>query len=169
MKYRSIDELRAETADYVLADGDAHRFGEACELLRAWLQFEAIEADVTRQAWHNGFFTGIAAAASGLRLSPMAAEVGLTAARAAGRPPRSEDTMKLHLESTTEIVDLVTSTGEVPARVWEGRTESGIAVQCLITRIAVKHTDDTAQFERELQACTPPRHTPRAFDARLIL
>jgi hypothetical protein len=41
--------------------------------------------------------------------------------------------LKLILENTSKIVEL----NGVPARVWEGKTESGIACHAFITRVAV--------------------------------
>lgn len=64
--------------------------------------------------------------------------------------------MKITLESTDKIVDLVTATGTVPARVWEGHTSSGIACHAYVTRIAVDKHDDASQFERELLETRPP-------------
>ena len=41
--------------------------------------------------------------------------------------------MKLILENTSKLVEL----NGVPARIWEGKTESGIACHAFITRVAV--------------------------------
>ncbi len=41
--------------------------------------------------------------------------------------------MKITVENTTKIVTL----NGVPARIWEGFTESGIKCHCYITRIAI--------------------------------
>ena len=60
--------------------------------------------------------------------------------------------MKITIESTTRTVDV----NGVPARVWEGQTESGIPVAVMVTRIAVPPGHDVAQFERELIECAPP-------------
>lgn len=61
--------------------------------------------------------------------------------------------MKITLEHTDRIVTLEgPSGGTVPARVWQGHTESGIPVHCFVTRIAVAKTEDASQFERELTA-----------------
>lgn len=60
----------------------------------------------------------------------------------------------------------------VPARVWEGTTDSGIQVIALVTRIAHHKRDDAfaQQFEQELQAQrTPSSDALQAFPARLIL
>jgi hypothetical protein len=74
--------------------------------------------------------------------------------------------MKMTIESTSQIVQV----NGVPARVWTGATESGIAVQALITRVAVLKTDDNSQFERELRETPAPvADEPRAFPLRFTL
>ena len=61
--------------------------------------------------------------------------------------------MKITLESTSKIVTL----NRVPARLWQGHTESGIEVHAFITLIAVDKALDTSQFERELTEQAAPR------------
>ena len=73
--------------------------------------------------------------------------------------------MEIHLENTAKIVSL----NGVPARVWEGHTESGIPVHAYITRIAVAKEEDTAQFERELSATRAPSAEVEALPLRMIL
>ena len=73
--------------------------------------------------------------------------------------------MKVTLESTTKIVEL----NGVPARIWEGQTDSGIAVHAYVTLIAVHKDDDASQFERELQECRAPSPAARAIDPRLVI
>lgn len=73
--------------------------------------------------------------------------------------------MKVTLESTTKVVHV----DGVPARIWEGQTESGIAVHAFITRIAVHKDADASQFERELQECRAPSPDVQAYPARIIL
>lgn len=77
--------------------------------------------------------------------------------------------MKLIIESTEKIVELKTAQGVVPARIWEGRTESGIPVHCYVTRVAVERTQDGTEFERELQEHRAPSAVVAAIPARLIL
>jgi hypothetical protein len=62
--------------------------------------------------------------------------------------------MKITLESTSKVVEL----SGVPARIWEGTTESGAPVHCYITRIACDVDDDAtrAAFARELQETRAP-------------
>lgn len=76
--------------------------------------------------------------------------------------------MKVTLEPTTKIVDV----NGVPARIWEGTTQSGIRVHAYVTRIAVP-TDAPAhvlaQFEGELQETRAPSADVAAIPARLVL
>lgn len=61
--------------------------------------------------------------------------------------------MKITIESTSKIVEL----NDVPARIWEGETESGIKVHCFITRIACDKNEERAdEFRTELQEQKPP-------------
>ena len=74
--------------------------------------------------------------------------------------------MRITIESTTETVTL----NGVPARIWEGHTDSGIPVFCYITRVAVHEDVDRAQFEAELQEHRPPRNADiDAIPNRLLL
>lgn len=73
--------------------------------------------------------------------------------------------MKVILENTDKIVEL----NGVPARVWEGETDSGIKVHAFITRIAVHKSEDTSQFERELQEQKAPSAEVKAIPFRMIL
>lgn len=78
--------------------------------------------------------------------------------------------MKITVESTSRIVTL----NGVMARIWEGTTESGIAVTAFVTCVAVKAdtpADALRQFEDELQECRPPSEevASRAFGLRSVL
>jgi hypothetical protein len=77
--------------------------------------------------------------------------------------------MKIEIESTSRIVQVENNGASVPCRVWEGRTESGIEVQCLIVRIAASKDADLSQFERELEEQRPPSAAVQAFPLRMIL
>lgn len=78
--------------------------------------------------------------------------------------------MKVTLESTNKIVELKTPTGTVPARIWEGATEAGIACHAFVTRIAVSKDLDASEFERELQEHRPPSpEISQAYDLRLVI
>lgn len=74
--------------------------------------------------------------------------------------------MKITLQSTTKLVHV----NGVPARIWEGHTDSGIAVHCYVTRIAApKDGADLTQFELELQEHAAPSAEIAAIPLRLIL
>ena len=84
--------------------------------------------------------------------------------------------MRITIENTDKIVMLETSEGEVPARVWQGHTESGIPVHAFITRIAPEiekthpNIDElTVEFETDLKRCADPRMSVEAIPLRLIL
>lgn len=74
--------------------------------------------------------------------------------------------MKISIESTTKFVTL----NGVPARIWEGHTESGIPVHCYVTRIAAPAAGaDLSQFERELQEHSAPSAEVAAIPLRMVL
>lgn len=82
--------------------------------------------------------------------------------------------MKITIESTSKLVYIqVDVTGPtVPARVWQGETESGIPVQCYITRVVPEippDDDRQREFLRELEEVAKPRPTVEAIPLRLIL
>ena len=78
--------------------------------------------------------------------------------------------MKVIVHPTDQIVEI---NGGLQARVWEGRTESGIEVTMLVPRIAALKSEDLAEFERELKEQPAPSTAfagrPRAFPLRMIL
>lgn len=75
--------------------------------------------------------------------------------------------MKVTLESTTKIVEL----NGVPARIWEGTTDTGIQVHAFITRINIDKDEPNAQqFETELRECKPPSaKVAQSYPISLIL
>lgn len=73
--------------------------------------------------------------------------------------------MKITIESTTKIV----KANGVDCRVWEGESERGVKVICLIPRIAVKEGQDTSQFEAELQEQRAPSADAAVYPMRMIL
>lgn len=82
---------------------------------------------------------------------------------------KGRDAVKVTLESTDKIIELATPQGMVPARIWEGMTESGIQVHAYITRIAAGEGQDLAEFERELRETRKPSADVQAIPLRLIL
>lgn len=77
--------------------------------------------------------------------------------------------MKVTLESTSKIVRLTLAGREVPARIWEGTTSSGIPCHAYITRIAVGDDQDAGEFERELLECRRASPAVEEIPGRLIL
>jgi hypothetical protein len=77
--------------------------------------------------------------------------------------------MKIIVESTDKIVDLIQDGVAIACRVWEGQTESGVKVHCFIPRIAAKDDQDLSQFERELQEKRRASPEICAIPLRLIL
>lgn len=77
--------------------------------------------------------------------------------------------MRIQIESTTKLITLCVNGAEVPARLWEGHTESGIPVHCYITRIAAHAEDQLQEFQRELQECREPSEELLVIPLRLIL
>jgi hypothetical protein len=73
--------------------------------------------------------------------------------------------MKIIVENTTKIVEL----NGVPARVWEGETDSGIPVHCFITRISPQTHEGIDDFEKELQEVKPPSVAVKAYPISIIL
>ena len=76
--------------------------------------------------------------------------------------------MKITIESTSKIVHL----NGLPARVWEGHTESGIEIHAFVTRVAVKEGQKPevyGEFERELQEQRKPTPEIEAIPLRFIL
>lgn len=66
--------------------------------------------------------------------------------------------MKVTLESTTRVVSLRNgNSAPMLARIWEGRTETGIPVRAFVTRISVQDGNDQTEFDRELRRQRSPR------------
>lgn len=83
--------------------------------------------------------------------------------------------MKATIESTSKVVTLIVSepnrsvTREMPARIWEGVTESGVKFHAYIVRVAVALDQDQSQFENELTEARAPSADVAAIPLRLIL
>lgn len=58
--------------------------------------------------------------------------------------------MRLELESTSEVGAIEVEGVNVPARIWTGKTGSGVPVVAFITRIGVPEGYDASELEREL-------------------
>lgn len=81
--------------------------------------------------------------------------------------------MELIIRPTDKVVELVTENGSVvPARIWQGKTSTGIPLHVYITRVAVDRTrpeHELAEFERALKETEPMRADVRSIPLRLIL
>lgn len=86
--------------------------------------------------------------------------------------------MRITIESTGKIVELqpAGASGPVPARIWQGHTDTGIPVQVFVTRIApeIPRSDPridelTEEFERDLQRQADARPSVQAIPLRMIL
>jgi len=69
--------------------------------------------------------------------------------------------MKATIYSTSKIViikaDPLDLDSGVPARIWEGMTQSGIKIKCFITYVAIdKNEKNIEQFEKELLESEAP-------------
>ncbi len=73
--------------------------------------------------------------------------------------------MQITISNTSKIVQV----NGVPSRIWEGKTSSGISVLCLVTRIGVMETEDTSQFERELEEVSAPSAIAESYPLRVVL
>lgn len=76
--------------------------------------------------------------------------------------------MKITIESTTKIIEF----NGLPARVWEGTTESGIRVHSYITRVAISKDEPEkvlALFRSELSEQRAPSPEVEAIPLRMIL
>jgi hypothetical protein len=80
--------------------------------------------------------------------------------------------MNITIHPTSKIVDLQSEGGTVPARVWEGTTDTGIPVHCFITRIAPTipvHDSRQKEFQDALQEVEAPSAGVVSYPLRLIL
>jgi hypothetical protein len=82
--------------------------------------------------------------------------------------------MKITIENTSKIVTLSVGAAhhEIPARIWQGTTDTGIPVQVYVTRIAPEIPPEDArneEFARELQETAAPRPSVDAIPLRMIL
>lgn len=79
--------------------------------------------------------------------------------------------MKITIESTDTLIWVADerSGGFIPGRLWVGKTEGGIEIQCVVTRVAVAQNEDLAQFQRELLECRPPAAAVSVFPLRMVI
>ena len=80
--------------------------------------------------------------------------------------------MRISIESTSKVVTFEVGGAQVPARIWQGETDTGIPVQVYVTRIApeIPPTDSrNQQFASELEETAAPRHAVSLIPLRMIL
>ncbi len=74
--------------------------------------------------------------------------------------------MKITIKNTSKIVKV----NDVPTRIWEGETESGIKVHCFITRIVCdKNEKRVDEFRTELQEQEPPSTEINSYPLKMII
>lgn len=76
--------------------------------------------------------------------------------------------MEITITNTSKMTEL----NGVPARVWEGKTSTGIKVHCFITRIAVSTKEDPEvheQFRKELSEQKAPSADLSYIPLKMIL
>lgn len=77
--------------------------------------------------------------------------------------------MKVTLESTEKMIQLVVNGTRVDTRLWQGATVSGIPVVAFVIRIATPVAADQAEFQRELFETAPLRPDIEAIPSRLVI
>ena len=79
--------------------------------------------------------------------------------------------MEIIIHSTDRIVTLNSKGGgEIQGRVWEGNTDTGIPVVCVVTRIAAPLDRDQTEFRRELEEHEAPGDDAiAAFPLRMVI
>ena len=80
--------------------------------------------------------------------------------------------VELHLRPTSKLVSLVVDGAEVPARIWQGKTATGIPVHAFITRVAVERgrpVHEYTEFEQALEETEAPRPEVEAYGLRYFL
>jgi len=77
--------------------------------------------------------------------------------------------MKLILEPTKKVIELVINGVAVPARIWEGHTENGVRCHAYITRVAVASSENSSEFDQELEEQRAPTPAVQAIPLRMIL
>jgi hypothetical protein len=77
--------------------------------------------------------------------------------------------MRVTLDSTTKTVTLIVGGAAVPARIWEGTTDKGIACHAYITRVAVAKDEDAHEFARDLEEQRPPSAALDVIPTRLVI
>jgi len=77
--------------------------------------------------------------------------------------------MEITIHPTTKIVYLTESCSAIPARIWEGKTSTGLNVYAFITRIATDADTDQTDFLAALKEQEVPSPAARSFPLSMIL
>ena len=82
--------------------------------------------------------------------------------------------MEIMLKSTNRIVELASKDAgagkPIKARIWEGETDSGIPVICVVASIAAPEGQDQTQFRAELEENAAPTDLAiKAFPLRMLV
>jgi hypothetical protein len=81
--------------------------------------------------------------------------------------------MPITVHSTTKVITLVVDGVDVPARIWEGETSSGIPVHCYILGVGVNRDANgdanVTQFVLDMDEQRAPSAAVMEFPLRLIL
>lgn len=74
--------------------------------------------------------------------------------------------MKITIESTQQTMTV----NGVKCRIWEGKTESGIKINCIIPRIAVCADADQTEFDKEfVHEKAPSNEAIEAFPLKMFI
>jgi hypothetical protein len=86
------------------------------------------------------------------------------------KPKQAINLMKITIENTDKIIELVPPHGGMPmqARIWEGETDTGVKVIVYVTRICIQDKEATKQFERELRRTRIPAAVVQQFPLKVI-
>lgn len=71
------------------------------------------------------------------------------------------------MKITVEATGATQTVNGTPARLWKGKTESGIEILCWIAMIEVSADTDRTEFDRELREVKVERQLV-SFDMRMI-
>lgn len=77
--------------------------------------------------------------------------------------------LQINLKPTRARVELVTNGGTVEARVWEGQSAGGVALQALIVGLAATDQAEQLVLESELKELPGPIPNHTAFPPRMTI
>lgn len=80
--------------------------------------------------------------------------------------------MELIIRNTERVVEIEVDGANVPARIWQGKTSTGVPVVCFVTRVAVaedRPEHEHEVFKTELAETEPLREDVKTIPTRLVL